>query len=468
MLATHLIDSSRDAKAFLVPKAFFIRLKQVSLIFDIMSSMKNILQKILKLLAKRTIARYQPTVIGVTGSVGKTTAKEAIYHLLSRRFSVRKNSENFNNEFGVPMTILGIKPRKTGAPKDSYLIWRLNQVKLVFSLLKSAWLAFGWPKGKYPVKFLILELASAKPGDISYLTEMVQPTIGVVTAVGQVPVHVEYYSGPKAVAKEKGMLVESLPQSGLAILNHDDQTVLDMKERSKAKVVTFGFSGDAQIWASDISYAVSDDEKTLGGLSFKVHLGESFVPFRIANIIGIHQIYSVLVAIAVGSQLGLNLVEMADIMESFESPKDRMSLMHGVKNTIVIDDVYNASPPSTHAALDSLRDFGNSVIRLRGTGRRIAVLADMKELGKYSIEAHQGIGALVAGRADILVTVGEHAKFIAEAASSSLSADKIFSFNDSAEAAPKVLGLIQEGDIVLVKGSRSMQMERVLEEIVSK
>ena len=245
-----------------------------------------------------------------------------------------------------------------------------------------------------------------------------------------------------------------------------------MKERTKAKVVTIGFSPEATIWASDVSYVVSDPptggENSIGGLSFKVHLGESFVPFRINKIVGIHQIYAILNAIAVGSHLGINLVEMASIMESFEPPKDRMVLAHGIKNTIIINDAYNASPPSTHAALDTLRDFGDSVVALRGRGRRVAVLGDMKELGKYSVDAHQAIGGLIADRADLLVTVGEHAKFIADSASSSLSADKIFSFHDSAEAAPKVLELIEEGDIVLVKGSRSMRMERVLEEIVSK
>lgn len=433
--------------------------------------MKKYLQFILKILAKRVITRYHPTVIGVTGSVGKTTTKEAIYSVLSRKFRVRKSSLNFNNAIGTPISVLGIRPPKVKDECGFYHYDRLGFVGLAFDLLKAFYLAFGLRDKNYP-KILLLELGADKSGDISYLVEMVQPTIGVVTAVGEIPVHVEFYSSPKAVAKEKGMLVESLPSNGLAILNHDDQTVLDMKERTKAKVVTIGFSPEATIWASDVSYVVSDPptggENSIGGLSFKVHLGESFVPFRINKIVGIHQIYAILNAIAVGSHLGINLVEMASIMESFEPPKDRIVLAHGIKNTIIINDAYNASPPSTHAALDTLRDFGDSVVALRGRGRRVAVLGDMKELGKYSVDAHQAIGGLIADRADLLVTVGEHAKFIADSASSSLSADKIFSFHDSAEAAPKVLELIEEGDIVLVKGSRSMRMERVLEEIVSK
>mgnify|MGYP001577102057 CR=1 FL=1 len=184
--------------------------------------MRKILQFILKILARRVINRYKPIVIGVTGSVGKSFAKEAIYHVLSRKFWVWKNDENFNNEIGVPMAVLGIK-------LISGRSFIASKFKLLAGLVGGIWLGCGPFKQKYP-GILVLELAADRPGDIKYLVDIVKPQIGVITAVGEVPVHVEFYASPQAVAKEKSKLVEQLPpHTGLAVLNYDDQTVLDMK-----------------------------------------------------------------------------------------------------------------------------------------------------------------------------------------------------------------------------------------------
>ncbi len=430
--------------------------------------MTKLLKTILRILAKRTIHRYQPIVIAITGSVGKTTTKEAIYEVLRRKFTIRKNHENFNNELGVPLAVLNIAPKPKNF-RGNVLWWRVG---FVFNLLRAVVVAYGL-KAKYP-KMLLLELAADRPGDIKYLVDMVKPSIGIVTAVGEVPVHVEFYTSPKAVAREKAVLIESLPSDGLAILNYDDQTVLDMKEKSSARVVTIGFSEHADIWVSDISYIVSenlgpssDREEYLGGLSFKIHQESTFVPFRINKLVGVHQLYGVLAVVAVGTHFGINMVEIASILESFEPPKDRMTLVGGIRNTVIINDVYNASPISTHAALDTLRDFGNNMMTLRGKGRKIAVLGDMKELGKYSVEAHRVIGNLAGERADILITVGDHAKLIADSAANQMKKDSIFSFATSEEAKAKVQEIIQEGDIVLIKGSRSMKMEVILKDIAA-
>src|SRR3990167_5039231 len=228
--------------------------------------MKTILKYILKILAKRVISRYRPTVIGITGSVGKSTAKEAIFSVLRSKFLVRKNVDNYNNEFGVPMAVLAIDPIK----------FKSFGYKLT-SLLSAIWLVMGW-REKYP-KFLVLELAADRPGDIKYLSDIVMPSIGVVTAIGEVPVHVQFYASPKEVAVEKANLIRNLPISnGLAILNYDDQTVIDMKEISKAKTMTFGLSPKKSdqgpdVWASDISYFInhdSNDSGQIGGLAFKI------------------------------------------------------------------------------------------------------------------------------------------------------------------------------------------------------
>ena len=196
--------------------------------------MRNILKKILAFLAKRVIGRYKPIVIGITGSVGKSTAKEAVFAVLQKRFWVRKNEENFNNEIGVPNAVLGV--RSIGSKNASGKL--INALQIIGGVLKACWLYCGL-RQPYP-EILVLELAADRPGDIGHLADTVKPEIGIITAVGEVPVHVEFYASPKEVAEEKSRLISVLPAEGLAILNYDDQTVLDMKEFSRAKVITFG------------------------------------------------------------------------------------------------------------------------------------------------------------------------------------------------------------------------------------
>jgi UDP-N-acetylmuramoyl-tripeptide--D-alanyl-D-alanine ligase len=394
-------------------------------------------------------------VVGITGSVGKTFAKEAIFQVLSKKFLARKNEENFNNEIGVPMAVLGIN-----AVKFKTISYKLKAISY------SLWLSYGWPGRKYP-EVLVLELAADKPGDIQYLVNIVRPRIGVVTAVGEVPVHVEFYASPQAVAREKSKLIEQLPSDGLAVLNFDDQTVIDMREKTRAKVITFGFSNLADVWISDTSYFAADEGKDVGGLSFKINHNGVFVPAKMKNLIGVHQLYGILAAVAVGLHFGMNLVDICGALDGIEPPKHRMNLLRGVKNTTIIDDSYNASPLSMRAALDSLNDFAMAKASLSGkVGRKIAVLGDMRELGKYEIEAHRAVGNLAGERADILITVGAAAKFIADSAANQMKPNSIFSFDTADEAKLKVQEIIKEGDVVLIKGSRAMQMEKVVEEIM--
>lgn len=461
--------------------------------------MRKILKLILKILAKRVINRYQPTVVGITGSVGKTMAKEAIYAVLSRKFwarpvthktakageapdyiktlssglvfnpkivsnGVRKNEENYNNEFGVPMAVLGISP-KSSSTYNLQLTTYNSRFELLIKLLKSVWLAFGFLKQKYP-KFLILELAADRPGDIEYLVDIVKPQVGVVTAVGEVPVHVEFYASPQEVAQEKSKLIAQLSaHDGLAVLNYDDQTVLDMKEKSKVKVMTFGFNKEADVCVSDIAYFVGDNSDEIGGLSFKLGYVSSFVPVRVNGLAGVHQIYGLMVAVAVGLHFNMNLIEISGAFENIELPHGRMNLIRGIKNSVIIDDTYNASPLSMHAALDTLRDFAKARESLGVKGRRIAVLGNMRELGKYEVGAHRAVGNLAAERCDILITVGTAGKLIADSAANQLAKENIMTFNTSGEAKSKVQEIIQEGDVVLVKGSRAMEMEKIVSEI---
>ncbi len=427
-----------------------------------MPTPRKVLQFALKIVAKRVVKRYKPVVIGITGSVGKTFAKEAIFHVLNRKFWVRKNEENFNNEIGVPMAVLGIRP----ALRQNTIT---SKLKILAGLFRGIWLGYGL-RQKYP-DVLVLELAADKPGDIKYLTDIVRPQIGVVTAVGEVPVHVEFYASPQAVDKEKSKLIEQLPlYDGLAVLNYDDQTVLEMKERTKAKVMTFGFSNSADVWVSDTSYFVTDDGRDIGGLSFKINQDSTFIPARVNNLVGTQQLYGILTAVVVGLHFGMNLVDICGMLENVELPEHRMNLVLGVKDTAIIDDTYNASPLAMRAALDTLRDFTKAKNSLGGAKRcrKVAVLGDMRELGKYEIEAHRAIGNLVGERADILVTVGTAAKFIADSAANQMKPNSVFSFDTSDEAKAKIQEIIREGDVILVKGSHAMQMVKIVEEIAAR
>ena len=219
--------------------------------------MRSLLKFILKILSRAILAKYKPVVIGITGSAGKTSTKEAVFAVLKEKFSVAKNEANFNNEIGVPMAILRLR-------KPGRFIWLINIFKALKLLLS---------KDKNYPRFLVLEMAADRPGDIGYLTSIAKPFIGIVTAIGEIPVHIEYYTGPEDVAKEKAKLIKSLPSSGLAVLNHDDITVYSMKKHIKAASVTFGFDAHANIRASDADFSFVDDKV---GISFKLNYGMGF------------------------------------------------------------------------------------------------------------------------------------------------------------------------------------------------
>jgi len=421
---------------------------------------KKILKLILKLLAQLTIWRFEPQVIGITGSAGKTSAKETIFAVLKNHHRVRKSGGNLNNELGMPLTIIG-----DWSEKELKLVSRdtppgEKKIKKLLFWLKVIFLAkirlLFMKKSAYP-EVLILEYAADRPGDIKYLLQIARPQIGIITTVGEIPVHVEFFSGPETIAKEKSKLIEYLPANGFAVLNFDNEIVMKMQERTRARIITFGFAEGADLKITNFENH-SENDKPLG-ISFKLEYGGSFVPVVLKNAFGKAQAYAAAVSACVGLIFDLNLVEVSEALSNnYQPAKGRMNLIAGIKDTYIIDDTYNASPLSMQEALDTLRDLPAT--------RKIAVLGDMLELGKYSIEAHEAIGRLVGQIAEILVTVGPRAKFIAEAAKNSgLAENKILSFDTAAEAGRSVQELMKKGDLVLIKASRAVGLEKVVEEI---
>jgi len=414
--------------------------------------MKNIFLKtlrwILKELARAFISRYQPGIVAVTGRVGKNSTKEAIRAVLSKERRIRATSGNFNNEIGVPLTILGDWQK---IEKPAFFFWW----KVIFVSLSKILIPKKLNPSEYP-EILILEYAADRPGDIKYLLEIARPQIAVVTAIGEIPVHVEFYSGPEALAREKAKIVEQSPTAGFVILNADDTLVLDMKNRTRSQVITFGFSDISQVRITGFENS-SNGEPT--GVIFKLEYGGSFVPIRLAGAFGKGQAYAAAAAACVGLAFGMNLVKIAEaLIENFKPPLRRMNLVSGVKGTFILDDSYNASPLSMRAALETLKELKAK--------RKVAVLGDMLEIGKYSLEAHEAVGKFVAGFVDLLITVGPRAKFIAESANKAgLPKENILSYLIAEEAKKEVQLKIKKGDLILVKGSRAISLDEVVDEI---
>lgn len=413
--------------------------------------MRDLIKKIivwkLGIIAKMYLRRYRPQIVAITGNVGKTSTKEAVVAVLSRFKRVRSGKGNLNNEFGVPLTIIGDWADDYYEAGNTFFFW--------VRVLAVSWGGLFFQRN-YP-EILVLEYGADKPGDIKKLVDKYQPHISVVTAVGEVPVHVEYFSGSEGVAKEKGRLVEGLSVSDFAILNFDDLAVLEMKERTRAKVFTYGFGEGAMVKVSNLESWIENGIPE--GVSFKINYNDSFVPFKLSGSLGKSQGYAAAAAAAVGVIFGMNLVDISETLSEYRGPKGRLKILRGIKNSTIIDDTYNASPLSTHLALETLRD-------LPGT-RKVAILGDMLELGKYTIDAHKEAGNMAGTFVVLLICVGSRAKFIADSAFNQMPAENIYRFETSDEAKLKVQELIKEGDLILVKGSQGMRMEKIVEEIMS-
>lgn len=398
-------------------------------------------------LARLYIRRFNPLIIGVTGNAGKTSTKEAIGAVVGKIKKVRVAGGNLNNEIGLPFNIISDGADEYYEKGGSLWFGMKSFFKALAGLFSS----------DYP-EVLVLEYGADHPGDIQKLAAAYKPHISVVTAVGDVPVHIEFFKDAEAVADEKSYLVKGLGPDDFAVLNHDDERVLMMRPKTKAQVMTYGFDSSANVRASDLEY-LSDEEGRPLGVSFKLNQHSNFVPVRIEGSLGKSQAWSAAAAASVGVALGMNLVEISEALRAYKGPKGRLKVLAGIKNSHIIDDTYNASPASTRLALQVLSDVPSL--------RKIAVLGDMLELGEHTISAHEEVGRFASEVADILITVGTRAKFMASAAAAKLPLDRIFSFETSAEARPKVQELIKEHDLILVKGSQGIRMEKIVEEIMA-
>jgi UDP-N-acetylmuramoyl-tripeptide--D-alanyl-D-alanine ligase len=415
------------------------------------NKLKKILESLLWFFAKAIIKKYNPEIVAITGSVGKTSTKEAIYTVLASTYNVRTNIKNYNNEIGIPLTIIG---KETGG--RSLIKW--------FGVLARAVRLLTVKDKNFPSIF-ILELGADHPGDIKYLTGFLPIKVAVVTAVAAV--HLEFFETVDHVAKEKSNLVKALPKSGYAVLNMDDHLVYAMKEKTNAQILTYGLAAPTDFKAVEIAVSHEVDYKdisTIQGISFKLLYKGSTVPVLLPKVLGEHLVYTALAAIAVGTIYDLNLHTIIDSLKNYQPPKGRMHIIAGIKNTLIIDDTYNSSPLAATKALYQL-----SQINLDNHHKKFAVLGDMLELGRYSEQAHEEVGEAVARyKIDYLITVGERSRDTARLAiKKGLSKDHVFIFADAAEAGLFLQDRIEQGDLILVKGSQGMRLERIVKEIMA-
>jgi UDP-N-acetylmuramoyl-tripeptide--D-alanyl-D-alanine ligase len=345
-------------------------------------------------------------VIGVTGSVGKTTTKELAAFILGQRYRVLKNDANYNNEIGLPLTLLKMTSKHERA---------------------------------------VLEMGMFAPGEIRLLCELARPRVGVVTNVG--PVHLERLGSIEAIASAKAELVEALPADGFALLNGDDPRVRAMAKKTKAQVVLFGTSDDCDVRGSDL------ESKGLEGISFLLgYRGENLrVKTRLP---GRHLLPNALGAAAAALVEGMGFDEVAQALSVARIPL-RLHVYRGRNDSTILDDTYNASPASMLAALELLADL---------PGRRIAVLGDMRELGVEEQEGHRVVGREAARVAQVIYAVGELGHLIGEEAQR-MGHPAVSLWESKEEAAQRLASELRVGDVVLLKASRAMALETILPEL---
>jgi UDP-N-acetylmuramoyl-tripeptide--D-alanyl-D-alanine ligase len=357
--------------------------------------------------AKYWRSKFEVRVIGITGSVGKSTTKELAADVLGQQYPTIRSPGNMNNEIGLPLSLLSL----TSAHKRG-----------------------------------VMEMGFYIPGEIATLCDIAAPQVGVVTNISEV--HLERAGSMEAIVQGKGELVEALPPppDGVAILNFDDERVRDLARRTQARVFYYGLSPEADLWVSEV------EGLGLDGIRCLIHYNEEQLHLRVP-LLGRHSVHTVLRAAAVGLIEGL---AWGEIVRGLQNPRSQLRLVtvQGPGGAVILDDTYNAAPPSVLAALNLLDDLD---------GRKWAVLGDMLELGEYEETGHRRVGARAAEVADYLVAVGPRAHWIAEESiASGMSAERVTVLNTSDEAIDFLEDQIDAGDVVLVKGSRGIGLDRVV------
>jgi UDP-N-acetylmuramoyl-tripeptide--D-alanyl-D-alanine ligase len=396
---------------------------------------------LLAYLAHEIIGKYKPKIVMVTGSVGKTSTKDAVAAVLSVRYHLRANEKSFNTEYGVPLTIFGQKN-----PWRSVSAW-LGALKAALALLLLP--------NHYP-NLLVLEVGADRPGDLAKILRIANPDVVVLTRLPEVPVHVEAYAAPEAVREEEFSPAYSLSPGAPLIIPADDPFAVAMASRIPARVISYGLAPDADVRISHIDFHI--ERGHVLGMQATVKSGAHSGKMIIKGSVGKTQLLPGASAIATAQALGATFDEALQALSGYEAPAGRGRVFKGKNGTTLIDDSYNASPAAVEEALMTLKDMPTE-------GRKVAVLGDMLELGRYSVFEHERIGTLAAHAADVVISVGIRARALAESARVA-RAGCAFSYDNSSEAARGLADYIEPGDVILIKGSQSIRTERIVESLL--
>jgi UDP-N-acetylmuramoyl-tripeptide--D-alanyl-D-alanine ligase len=405
---------------------------------------KKVIIAILTFEAKILLKRTRPQIIAITGSVGKTSIKDAIFEVFKGNAHVRKSEKSFNSEIGVPLSVLGL-PNAWSNP----FLW----IKNIFD---GALIALH--PHEYP-KLLVLEMGVDRPGDMDKLTSWIRPDVVVLTRLPDVPVHVEFFDSPEAVIKEKKKLVDALKPDGVLVYNQDDEKVVEVAQTVFQRSIGYSRYSLSPFTAS-ADKVVYEDGRAVGFEFLLTHLDRATL-MRVNGSLGVQHAYNYAAAAAVASVFSIGIDTVADALRSYAPPVGRMRIIPGIKDTLIIDDTYNSSPTASERSLATLGE-------LKGVKRRIAVLGDMMELGQFSIREHERIGRLIPHSADILATIGVRSRgFSKGAIDAGMNPKNIFEFDNALQAGKEMQTFIHAGDVLLVKGSQSIRAERFVEELMA-
>ncbi len=416
--------------------------------------MRSLFIALLHRLTRRVLVRYHPTIIGITGSVGKTTTKEAVCVILGQSGQrLGGAAGSFNTEIGVPLTVLGVHH----SPGRSPLGWiRVFSHAIALLIRRSK---------EYP-EVLVLELGADQPGDIDRLLALVSPiTIGVLTAVA--PTHLDGFGSIEAVAKEKQKLLKGLKKNATAIFSEEEPQLQGVRRQLKTAVITVGATEKSDLEVFEVHSSFKGIAHNVPGTFFKLRYKGSVVPCFIPGVFGMPSARAVAFGAAAAMVLNRNLLSISEALKHFTPPPGRLRVIPGVKHTTLIDDTYNSSPRAAHTALETLFHIEDN--EMEAIARRIVVFGDMAELGSESDALHRALGAHVAElRPDLFLAVGPR---MVEAYRSAIDDGypeaQAFHFDDVAPAARFLQDRLHPSDIVLIKGSQIMRMERAVKELMA-
>lgn len=409
---------------------------------------KQYVQRKLAGYAEAVIRKYHPLVIGITGSVGKTSAKEAVFAALSSRPGVATNAKNFNNEIGTPLAVLQVKT----APGRNPAAW----ASVFFAASKLLEKHLPYPKT------LVLELGIDHPGDMDYLADMVRPQIAVITAIGQA--HIEYFGSEDRIAQEKIKILKHVGTTGTAILNYEDPRLHALLPQLSCKVLTYGFHAAADVRAVSVSVEerrVQDEAPKQWGTAFTIEHGNHHAELFLAGLLGSAHVLACLAGVAVAIVVGLPFDEAVENVKKYKPQPGRMRLLPGVKGSLIIDDSYNSSPQAARLAIHELSKFP--------AHRKIAILGDMRELGMAAEHAHRSLAKPLAtsGIGDIVLVGVETRALALELAAIGYPRERLAHFRNSYEAAGDIAKLAAPDTVFLVKGSQNtIRMERVVKKLL--